>query len=123
MMINVKSNISAIMAFEKWLDEETEMREILISNDLDERKLMQKIFDTHKTITKFFNKGRGLELQYLDSCIAEAVLMHFTKQGIACLCVHDSFIVEDRYKDELGDVMKEEYKKLIGFNCKIKFNK
>ncbi len=84
---------------------------------------MQKIFDTHKTISSYFNSGRGVELQNLDSCIAEAVLMHFTKQDIPCLCIHDSFIVEDRYKDELGDVMKEEYKKLFGFKCKIKFNK
>jgi len=123
MMINVESNISAIMAFKKWLDEEKEIRKILERNDLDERKLMQKIFDKHKTISSYFNSGRGVELQYLDSCIAEAVLMHFTKQGIPCLCVHDSFIVENRYKDELGDVMKEEYKRMIGFKCKIKFNK
>ena len=123
MMINVDSNISAIMAFKKWLDEEKEIREILERNDLDERKLMQKIFDKHKTISSYFNSGKGVELQYLDSCMAEAVLMHFTKQGIPCLCIHDSFIVEEGYKDELGDVMKEEYKKLIGFKCKIKFNK
>jgi len=111
------------MAFKKWLDEEKEMREILNSNDLDERKLMQKIFDTHKSISSYFNSGKGVGMQYLDSCIAEAVLMHFTKQGIPCLCVHDSFIVAERYKDELGDTMKEEYKRLIGFKCKIKFNK
>jgi len=123
MMINVESNIAAIMAFKKWLEEEKGMREILDSNNLDERKLMQKIFDTHKTISSYFNSDRGLELQYLDSCIAEAVLMHFTKQGIPCLCIHDSFIVEDRYKDELGDMMKEKYKRLIGFKCKIKFSK
>ena len=111
------------MAFKKWLEEEKDMREILNSNDLDERKLMQKIFDTHKAISGYFNSGRGVGLQYLDSCIAEAVLMHFTKKGIPCLCIQDSFIVEDRYKDELGDVMKEEYNRVIGFKCKIKFNK
>jgi hypothetical protein len=123
MMINVDSDLRAIMAFKKWIKEEEGMRDIVERNDLDERKLMQKIFDAHKTISKFFNSGKGVELQYLDSCIAEVVLMHFTKQGIACLCVHDSFIVEERYKNELGEVMKEEYKKLIGFRCKIKFNK
>ncbi len=121
-MINAKNNQQAIEAFKKLLDKEGGMRDILIRNDLDERKLMRKIFDTHKAISTYFNSGRGVELQYLDSCIAEAVLMHFTKQGIPCLCVHDSFIVQERYKDELFDVMKEEYKKKIGFNCKIKFN-
>jgi len=123
MMVCVNSNNSAIGAFRKWLNGEEGMRDTLDRNDLDEGKLIQKIFDTHKTISKFFNSGKGVELQYRDSCVAEAVLMHFTKQGIACLCVHDSFIVEENYRDELGDIKKDEYKKLIGYKCKIKFNK
>jgi hypothetical protein len=120
-MINVESSIAAQMAFSKWLDEEIERRGLLESFGLDERSLMKRIIENHTYIKGFFNSGKGLELQYLDSCIAEAVLMHFTKQGITCLCIHDSFIVEKRYKDELGEVMKEKYKGLIGFNCKIDF--
>lgn len=56
-----------------------------------------------------FLTGYGLRLHYLDSCIAEAVMLHFAKQKIPCLPVHDSFIVTVDHKDELRDIMQSEY--------------
>lgn len=37
-------------------------------------------------------------------------MYHFAKKDILCLCIHDSFIVEDIYREELKDVMKKYYK-------------
>lgn len=56
----------------------------------------------------------------MDSQIADNVLHYFTKKDIPCLCVHDSFIVPVKYKDELENVMKEEYRKEMGFDCVVK---
>ncbi len=69
---------------------------------------------------KRFLTGYGLRLHYLDSCIAEAVMLHFAKQKIPCLPVHDSFIVTVDYKDELRDVMQSEYQARFHSPIRIK---
>jgi len=57
----------------------------------------------------------------LDSRIALDVLDHFAKQNIPILAIHDSFIVQDKYKNELWQIMENTYEKHTdGFTCKIK---
>ena len=73
----------------------------------------------HPTISKYFRSGKGIELQFKDSMIAEDILKHFTRQGKPCLCIHDSFIVEEFNKEELSVVMKEAYKTHLGFPGKV----
>jgi len=63
--------------------------------------------------------GKGLKLQYIDSCIAEKVLMDLMKKDIPTLCVHDSFIVQEQHKVILHDKMMESYKKELGFKPMI----
>ena len=77
---------------------------------------------THNKIDKYFYTGIGVRLQYRDSKIAERILKHFTRKKIVCLCIHDSFIVQEQYKDELIEVMKREYKREMGFDCELKVN-
>jgi DNA-binding MarR family transcriptional regulator len=60
----------------------------------------------------YFGTGIGLKLQRLDSDVAEYVMLHFAKRGIAVLPVHDSFIVQERYSHELVQVMKQGFKEL-----------
>lgn len=63
----------------------------------------------------------GLRLMNLDSKIALDVVHHFTKQKKQILAVHDSFIVQRRYEDELHQVMDQVYQKHTGgFRCPIK---
>ena len=122
MIINAKTEYEAIKAFEKYLNEVTEIKNIVYSNGLDGRELLRIITNTHKRIEKYFNTGIGVKLQFIDSKIAERILKHFTKKKIVCLCIHDSFIVEGQYLDELIEVMKREYKKENGFECELKVN-
>lgn len=49
------------------------------------------------------------QFQYFDSQIAEYVLNTLTDQGIPCLCIHDSFIVQKRYEQELREAMNDAY--------------
>lgn len=76
--------------------------------------------EKHIRINKFLNSDIGLTLQYKDSKIAEDILKHFTKKGIPCLPIHDSFIVPNKYKDELIETMHEVYIKHFGFKPKLK---
>ena len=120
MLINAKSRGKAIGAYREFVDDskncETEKSELKSNVNV----LINLIMDKHKPIAKYFFTGIGKRLQYKDSQIAENILMHFVRKGIVCLCIHDSFIVKKEFKDELIDVMKRKYKRVIGFECELK---
>ena len=68
-------------------------------------KLLDAFIDEHPDLAPFICTGKGLELMYIDSCIAEHVVAHFTNLGIPILCLHDSFIVPFDHVLELRAVM------------------
>ncbi|MDD5774228.1 MAG: hypothetical protein PHX78_12275 [bacterium] len=77
--------------------------------------------ETHREIEKYFFSGEGIFLQNKDGKMSLKIVSHFARKGIACLPVHDSYIVEKQYKDELRQVMHDVYKKYNnGFTCGIK---
>ena len=47
--------------------------------DLDWPTLKQAILDAHKPIADVFFQGHGNQLQFIDSCIAEKVMLQFIK--------------------------------------------
>ncbi|MCB1783824.1 MAG: hypothetical protein KDI13_07490 [Alphaproteobacteria bacterium] len=53
--------------------------------------------------------NKGLELMNWDSKIAEYVIRRMTALGIPVLCVHDSFIIDSKYKHILRHFMKKAY--------------
>jgi hypothetical protein len=63
----------------------------------------------HREIKGWFRSGRGLELQRLDSDIAEATLLSLVDQGVCCLPVHDSFIVPRSHENQLRAAMTQAY--------------
>ena len=82
---------------------------------------IQRFKKVHSGIAKYLNTGVGLKLQNLDSRITDIVLKKFTQAGIPCLPVHDSYIVQERYRDLLMDVMTEAYMEIMkGFRPVIK---
>lgn len=56
----------------------------------------------------------GVKLQMLDSQIAEMVVGHFTDKGILTLPVHDSFVIDEAYEDELRAMMHMAYTTIMG---------
>ncbi|SPF41453.1 hypothetical protein SBDP1_340013 [Syntrophobacter sp. SbD1] len=73
----------------------------------DIREIMGMFGAKHEPIRKYFNSGIGIELQFVDSGIAENIMLGLAKNGIACLPIHDSFIVKARYESELRDAMNQ----------------
>lgn len=61
-----------------------------------------------------FGTGVGRRLQRLDSDLAELIMLHFVERAIPVLPVHDSFIVAERHREELVQVMKQTFKLVHG---------
>jgi|TARA_B110000196_G_scaffold168693_1_gene144846 hypothetical protein len=63
---------------------------LLKLTDDEFRSLLAK---KHPLIQRELSSGIGLKTQYIDSELAEAVMLDFWKEDIVVLPVHDSFIV------------------------------
>jgi hypothetical protein len=71
------------------------------------KALMESFLDRHFPIRQFFNSGKGISLQYLDSQVAEKVMLEMVDQGIVCLPIHDSFITKSSHEADLRSAMEK----------------
>lgn len=119
-VINSKDNTQALRALRDVIRKDWKLKKLKLKYQLDEKILLSKFESVHADISSFFCSGVGLKLMYIDSEMAETILKYFALRNIPCLCVHDSFLVPVQHKDELKEVMKNVYKKRIGFEPKLK---
>lgn len=80
------------------------------------RKLFQK---THPVVYKRLADGIGLESQFVDSQIAESVMLKMFRDGIVCLPIHDSFLVPSGYHQILSSVMKDTFREITGADISV----
>ncbi len=66
-----------------------ELKRIGLSHD----ELHKRLTKLHAPIAHHFNSGVGVDLQFVDSEMAEEVMLRLMNQGEVCLPIHDSFIV------------------------------
>ena len=78
------------------------------------RDLSQRIIEKHAPVADAFYTGQGLRLQFIDSQLAEQIMLHFARKDIPVLPVHDSFIICADYQNELIDVMKRAFGERFG---------
>lgn len=69
--------------------------------------LLDALRQANPQIGKYFYSQAYRFLFRIESDICIAVIDHFTKKGIPVLSVHDSFVVEEQYGDELAEVMRD----------------
>lgn len=111
--LNASSLQSAVGAVQKKLLPESTQEAI--------EKTIKKCIDTHKAISEFFFTGKGLHLQYVDSQIAEDVMINMWENwGEIVLPVHDSFIVRRGLWAQLEKQMHESFKRITGYDCNVK---
>ena len=79
------------------------------------KKIIYKFKEIHEPIADDIFIGKGLQLQNVESKIANRVLKHFAEKNIMCLCIHDSFRIAEKYKDELITVLKKSYFDELGY--------
>lgn len=60
----------------------------------------------HYRIANMFYSDIGKLLQYNDSMVAHNIIKHFTDKNIVVLCIHDSFMCQEQYMEELKDYME-----------------
>jgi hypothetical protein len=78
----------------------------------DEFRLL--LAEKHPLIETELSSGIGLKTQYIDSQIAEAVMLELLEQDVIVLPVHDSFIVPAGYQSALEASMKHHFNLLTG---------
>ena len=83
-------------------------------------ELRRKVENRHAAVKHHFGSGIGLHLQYLDSQVAEKVMLRFAQMNEVCLPVHDSFIVKVNCKSKLAQIMKEEFSNVLHASIKTK---
>lgn len=76
---------------------------------LSHAQLLKVIKNRHSKISHHFGTGIGLHLQYLDSKVAEKVMLRFVEINEVCLPIHDSFVVKANLLPRLESIMKEEF--------------
>ena len=87
-------------------------------------RLLEAFKGKHPKITKYLCSDQGVRLMSIDGAIAARVVKHFTDKDEPILCVHDSFICREQFKEELVQVMNEKTSDtLAGYVVGIKSNK
>ena len=121
-MVNAATREKARQALHKSVRKDKELElpsEISSTGQRDIYPLMDAFQRKHKPIEEFFCTGKGIDLQYLDSQMAEKVMLHFSKMGYAILPLHDSFIIHHALERELRDSMETAFKDMFGVKCKV----
>lgn len=92
------------------------------SSGMTWRRFIKLIEKAHSPIVEnaMWMTGYGLTLQFLDSKLAEEIMLHFSNQNIPCLSIHDSFIVSESCKEELREIMERVYRKHFNQSILIK---
>lgn len=83
-------------------------------------ELKELLIKTHPVFAKAIKSDAGVRYQFIDSRIAEAVMMKLLKQNIVCLCVHDSFMVIADFQAELIRAMKEAFAEVVKAEATLK---
>ena len=73
----------------------------------------------HPVVYERLADGIGLESQFVDSQIAESVMLKMFKDGIVCLPIHDSFLVPSGYHQILSSVMKDSFREITGADISV----
>ncbi|MDB9869028.1 hypothetical protein OAD24_14975 [Pseudomonadales bacterium] len=77
---------------------------------VSKKTLKNLLIKEHKPILDSFSTGIGLDAQFTDSVVAEAVIVDMMKDGIVVLPIHDSFIVRAGYRQHLEQVMNAAFR-------------
>ena len=84
--------------------------------DISWAELRDRIIRSHKPIADHFFKGVGNHLQFMDSNIAERIMLYFTEMNAPALPVHDSFILHHGYGEsgEVEEAMRRAFYEEVG---------
>ncbi len=76
-------------------------------------EITTKMHDKHPKIKHLFMTSYGVKLQFLDSQIAEYIMLNYSEHRSPILPVHDSFIMHHGYREELPNVLSDAFNKFL----------
>ena len=124
MAINAESSTAAKGALRMAIVEDCKLNRVFHKCTFNEwlNPAWEAMRKFHEPINKYLGSGAGLELQRIDSDIAEYVTLKMKQQGIPVLGVHDSFVVPNVHEHALEAAMVEASKVIVGgvIPCKNK---
>ncbi|HMQ70677.1 MAG TPA: hypothetical protein PKA90_16970 [Ignavibacteria bacterium] len=122
--INCKSEKAVLQSFRKYLVDEKLQGLFPDLKDITLKVYINKLSEKHSKIKHDFLTDKGVVLQNIDSKISNNIIKHFFQKPdpVLVLPIHDSFIVPAGYKDELYEVMKQEYFKVFKKYPEIKIS-
>jgi hypothetical protein len=125
--INAKDRKSAYSAFrdEKNREQRRLPKDQKISyTDALLEQLLNQFIEENKPIEHHLCTDKGVELMAIDGRITTRIIEHFTRKKIPVLTVHDSYVIQTQYEQELIDQMVYATKAEIGdFNFQKKQEK
>lgn len=74
----------------------------------------------HPIIVDFIATGEGLSLQYLDSQIAELIMLKGIEKDVCILPIHDGFITNTNNEAQLLIWMRESFAEVMGTEINVK---
>ncbi|MDA7583908.1 hypothetical protein N8739_01530 [Luminiphilus sp.] len=86
---------------------------------VDEAAFKDHLHRTHPLICEQLATGIGLQAQYIDSEVAERVMLRMMEQDVVVLPIHDSFCIRLGYRQSLEIVMKDVFAELIGAEVSV----
>ncbi|MBS1495078.1 MAG: hypothetical protein JST55_16350 [Bacteroidetes bacterium] len=114
-MINAKDKNGAINAFGDKIRDDEDLFNTVGDNKFKTRlQMVDELIAHNKQIEEDLFTEKCHELTNHDSNMAHEILMSFAKRGILVLCIHDSFVIDEQYEDELRMKMEEVYKGKFG---------
>ena len=78
------------------------------------KQIVEMIQDKHRDISVLFCSGCGLDLQYADSQLTITILAQCRKDGVVAIPIHDSYIVPEKHRVYLQNLMVKVFKDKYG---------
>jgi hypothetical protein len=101
-------------------EDELELLENILRLKPDWNFIYDTFAEKHSIIAHQLCNDAGISLMNKDSRIMKDILEYFLNKEIPCLPMHDSVIIQEKYQEELKQVMEATYSKhMNGFTCKV----
>ena len=113
-IVNTKSEKRAIRSLNDRIEED---EWILPSGISGAEDIVRLIIENHQPIKDLLFSTAGPNLQYLDSKIAEKIMLKMFKRGAIVLPVHDSFLVSISWEVDIKPVMERIFFEEVGVHC------
>lgn len=87
---------------------------------IEPTEIIKAFRSVHPDIGKYAYSCCGNKLMLAESGIMTAVLLELKRRGIPSAPIHDSVLFPKQYANDVKQIMLDEYKKITGFDIKVK---